>query len=1325
MCSRTWIGDCTCRTFFSSSFCDDDNDDNRRHSFSLFSFIAVFVHPYTVELGVVHPSYILLLPNMSHSSAPSSASILCGRAVSALAALNAAHTSSEDRLSADAFLRELQQRNEAWEVCCELLANAHDNMYVLHYAGMTLHLNIQREWKRLSHPLQQRVRQQLLTAIRALCRPGVQLPDFVVGSLALSLAAVALRTPDGCSSLVKMLLPMTATAPMLILCILTALADEVHHSPSLSYRLRGRAMKQIRALTPSVMGFLHGLLQQPVDANDKGAVQRLHHSLACALAWAHQSLSLAHLDEFGIVDDAIQLIKHIPVVAIEKAAELLTSAMTHCEIPVRPNHKTATAKVGALVAGLHPLFDRALAACRARSNDSTFHASVSSDSIAFDTENEDDVTEAHTVVRNICYLVVALGEQEVEYIAGGSPDALQCAQLAMKCSRLSHDTKLVELSLQFWNNLQDVPVAERHPSLRQPVFMELLKVVLGHARLPLAALRQLSPDAVDVASFRMFRSVLQEAILSSFALLGKDFIDHVMLHFEKVITLEQPSSQSGDGARRLVAEHAREIELVLFAFTCVSPQIQDWLDTQSRLQKQSHHDHDSKSNLHRSGTYSGTPYASDAAVEPLPSHVTSLLTHIGKAISRVSRVLFDCKRLNDCVSTFARGQEDGLTEAKWNNTLFATAMVYCHPYVVCAGATFIAGFASWFAHHPKLLHSMLLFLCASSVLQLPPPFIADVRGVNIDMLMGAMPFSTSAAARTDLTSLAVREVPSVSGAAFVHLCEVQRSSVAAQTVNPQQLQSLCVRCCHLLRLSDMLQGRMVAEVDAMPFLLGVKSGSQSIGRGVHGLVAKREFLHGIASLSAGIICCSDSWGAFMTNESAVDECLVVAASKSYQAAADIICEPILNAVSHMLEDCTHHASSSTLPPRKSILIVRSCVMILASFIAGVTLDDPASSRWRNSKSVSANKRSLAMLVGENSAHLPFEHPAIPVVQRIVPMLCRIAQVFPSSFPVVDAVCELADSIFTTLKKQMKPVLLPIVKSIVGMLQKSQYPFCVHVLQLPVILFGVDDGATESVTIFASRACLHTCLSMLHVEPNQLGTSALLPSTKLPRIEAFPELVASVLQLARVAALRSPYSLFRSHRIASEKTNEVASTVSPVVTASADSDNNLLVQLTQFALVVLLPGRCSSKETLNAALELVKETLTIRAPKESSGIPPEITTSLRETLASQLVPAVMRCVLYGLAGTLPESIHRSAGDLMYTTLLTFPQPAHNTVVQYLQSGDFPAQELGVPDRKRIANAFWLLKDAPKRKFRLLVDDFVTVCESRATDLSGLACLDLVS
>ena len=88
-----------------------------------------------------------------------------------------------------------------------------------------------------------------------------------------------------------------------------------------------------------------------------------------------------------------------------------------------------------------------------------------------------------TVARAIISVCVTLGEQCLEWLAAGSPQALDIAKLLLAATA-APDLSLATSVLDFWTLLQDIPVAERAPPLRQPVFAGLVPVLVRQIQHP-------------------------------------------------------------------------------------------------------------------------------------------------------------------------------------------------------------------------------------------------------------------------------------------------------------------------------------------------------------------------------------------------------------------------------------------------------------------------------------------------------------------------------------------------------------------------------------------------------------------------------------------------------------------------------------------------------------------------------------------------------------------------------------------------------------------------------------------------------------------------
>lgn len=141
---------------------------------------------------------------------------------------------------------------------------------------------------------------------------------------------------------------------------------------------------------------------------------------------------------------------------------------------------------------------------------------------------EGPVEVCHAIAR----VVNAIGEQAPEWVAAsdGDPGAIKFVEFALDCMR--HPDRCVgAVCMDFWISLQDIPLASRHPSLCQPVYMALLEVVISQCTLHSDAKFMTDHgDDENGGAFRVGPPGCKELLESVFMLLEHSFVDAVVNH---------------------------------------------------------------------------------------------------------------------------------------------------------------------------------------------------------------------------------------------------------------------------------------------------------------------------------------------------------------------------------------------------------------------------------------------------------------------------------------------------------------------------------------------------------------------------------------------------------------------------------------------------------------------------------------------------------------------------------------------------------------------------------------------------------------------------
>ena len=83
--------------------------------------------------------------------------------------------------------------------------------------------------------------------------------------------------------------------------------------------------------------------------------------------------------------------------------------------------------------------------------------------------------------RHICRLAAAIGEHETDLVARGQGDMLKLVHLIFEFLSCSKMREVAIITLDFWINLCDIEVQQRHPTLRQDAFVSLVSTVVSQA----------------------------------------------------------------------------------------------------------------------------------------------------------------------------------------------------------------------------------------------------------------------------------------------------------------------------------------------------------------------------------------------------------------------------------------------------------------------------------------------------------------------------------------------------------------------------------------------------------------------------------------------------------------------------------------------------------------------------------------------------------------------------------------------------------------------------------------------------------------------------
>ncbi|CAM9684349.1 unnamed protein product [Chrysoparadoxa australica] len=466
----------------------------------------------------------------------------------------------EASAAANQYLMEFMDNQAAWGVSIDLLAvQPALDANVQYFAANTLYTKIRKHW----HQLELDHRSQLSAAMLGLLQkdPDPQqalgngaetlaYPKVVMGRLCLALAAIAVRAPGGIDAFVNEAFKFSqqqshdgshaatngtvaargvrCAGMQALLQMLDALPDEVDGADvSRSRRLEltddllrhvPRVLEAVlftitqvaaRLITDYLWGMSSDLLALRLQGGKDWGPDLARLALTTAAKWVALGVSLSSL---ATVHEALfrQLLHVLQVLTIPPSGSdlsvacqvinVLNAVLAVDEYP-RPASTAAEAYLSALQC-LPALYAKAV--------------------------SEDDEDSCLT----LCAAATNFASKEMALVASASEVGLHLVVFILQCTG-SHWLKVALLSLDFWLELQDVPVSERHPSLGHPVYVKLLDVLLAQCQYPqnFSSFDSYSEEHWDPEAFRELREGAQgvnDVHVVIYYLLRTHFFKHIM-----------------------------------------------------------------------------------------------------------------------------------------------------------------------------------------------------------------------------------------------------------------------------------------------------------------------------------------------------------------------------------------------------------------------------------------------------------------------------------------------------------------------------------------------------------------------------------------------------------------------------------------------------------------------------------------------------------------------------------------------------------------------------------------------------------------------------
>lgn len=179
-------------------------------------------------------------------------------------------------------------------------------------------------------------------------------------------------------------------------------------------------------------------------------------------------------------------------------------------------------------------------------------------------------------IRSLGNLICGFAESECEFVAKGQSANLEVVGMILQLT--AHSNAMVtEETFSFWSRLQDIEMKDRHPSLRQDLYIELLRALLLHAA---------DPEEFDAHS--RFQQNASEILISAYFILQSRFLEEIESKLKELFgTLSSTTTTASNPSA--VKEVFLRIESCIFALAMIAQEVYDDRDNKQIQQSLNQH----------------------------------------------------------------------------------------------------------------------------------------------------------------------------------------------------------------------------------------------------------------------------------------------------------------------------------------------------------------------------------------------------------------------------------------------------------------------------------------------------------------------------------------------------------------------------------------------------------------------------------------------------------------------------------------------------------------------------------------------------------------
>jgi len=443
-------------------------------------------------------------------------------------------------------LIEISENSIGWSVGLNLLSGSKGDLNEGFFGANILYSKVRRHW----YQLEAHERDQLTAAVIQLLQQnhgdsnnGLPFPYITMTKVCLLLAAISVRTPNGSSDFVSKafsLFPQQIPNDLsenkknsiltgrlvLMLKMLKSLTEEADAADisralrlELEQGMNESACHVLKAIE-EVMEIAFKFKNSPTECREL-----LVACFECFLSWIEfgTTFSTLYMNNNRLFELIIFTLEKLPGLPCDDGKENINEGLllapVLCEtieslvvVAEFPRPAKREVAINALISRLDSL------------------------KISFATgiQREDD-----ELCDVICRTVTSIAEVEIEYIAGRHAPMIGLELvsfiLAMSACPMK---KMLFLTTEFWLQLQDLPLIDRHPSLANDVYSSLLDVILEQCEYPsdFSSWENHSSNFFDEDTFRDLRessSGVKDVLIVIYYLLRKKYLEKVLHWLEK------------------------------------------------------------------------------------------------------------------------------------------------------------------------------------------------------------------------------------------------------------------------------------------------------------------------------------------------------------------------------------------------------------------------------------------------------------------------------------------------------------------------------------------------------------------------------------------------------------------------------------------------------------------------------------------------------------------------------------------------------------------------------------------------------------------------